>query len=140
MLCYPISSGTIISQTRNGLRLHQSPALLSSLPLPGNFQELLKKNYSDDNVFGVSQLPIEELPQHSNGWEIIVCNGRNSESFSVSSHRHRLTIAELEMLIKNNSKLSQLNKLSHCVGTIRELNLLQFSQAKKLTRKFETCF
>lgn len=46
----------------------------------------------------------------------------------------------LEMLIKNNSKLSQLNKLSHCVGIIRELNLLQFSQAKKWTRKFETYF
>lgn len=83
---------------------------------------------------------MEELPQHSNGWKIIICNGRSSESFSVSSHCHRLTIAELETLIKNNSKLSQFNKLSHCVGTIRELNLLQFSQAKKLTRKFETYF
>lgn len=73
-------------------------------------------------------------------WEIIIYNGRNCESFSVFSHCHGLTIAELEMLIKNNNKLSQLNKLSHCVGIIRELNLLQCSQAKKLTRKFETYF
>lgn len=49
----------------------------------------------------------------------------------VFCHCHRHTIAELEMLIKNNSKLLQLNKLSHCVGIIRELNLLQFSQANK---------
>lgn len=49
-----------------------------------------------------------------------------------------LTITELEMLI--NSKLLQLNNLSHCVCIIRELILSQFTQAKKLTTKFKTYF